>query len=105
MKKAIEKELKQQLDNLKPEFKKLIYLFDEKISYSKKKCKCGCNSLDLRLGSCSHLTNPKVITFYLGSIEKMFQNRLKQIIRHEIVHNFTLNEEDAYNKQNNFKVF
>jgi len=97
MKRMIEKEITKLLKELKPEFKELVYTTDNKLKINTKN--------ETILATCSYMTEPKVINFHLGSIEKLFRERLKEIIRHEIVHDFTTSEKEAYAKQKDFQVF
>ena len=90
MKKVIEKEITKLLKELKPEFKDIVFIFNDKLVKENGK---------IQLAYCDHTVNPKLICFNTSSIEEMFRDRLKEIIRHEIAHIFTINEQEAKLRQ------
>lgn len=99
MKKAIKKRIIKLLDELKPEFDNIVFTIDTGKVFSEK------DKNKMILATCSYLTEPKVINFYLGSIESLFNDRLKSIIRHEIAHLFTRSEEEAKKFEKDAKIF
>lgn len=109
----LEEQLNEVLAGLKDEFKKIPILYEEDSIKAEK---------GYRLAECNHMTNPKTVRVFLGSIADAMtpsvNENLKKIISHELIHCIQVppkiengiddlpdKEKEAYDKMNKLNFF
>ena len=99
------------MSKLKPELaKKMVWrTSDEIVRVGKPFIKEGIAVRNILRGRNENIMNPPVITFFIKAIVEsqvnMITNDIKAIIRHEVAHLFTDNEEEAGQKEKNWDIF
>ena len=98
------------MSKLKPELaKKMVWIMSDVIEGGKPFIEDGVKKRMVVRASRHATFNPPVITFFVEAIVnsqlQMITNDIKAIIRHEVAHLFTDNEEEAGQKEKNWDIF